>query len=100
MTDSGQIYHALAYATRLLRLEADKSQEDVYKAAGLSRNVYSRLEDNERPFSAAQIVAVAAAHGLPGWQLMKNAEDALAAGEIRDLPASKRKWRQTFGFSE
>lgn len=98
MTDRSQIYAALAYVTRLRRLQSNLSQEDVYTRAGLPKAVYRRLEDNERPFSGAQIVAIADALGTRGSILLGEAEKVLERGEIPKLPASKRAWRRTLGF--
>ena len=98
MPDHDQVYAALAYVLRRHRLDSSLSQEQVSKAAGMTRNVVGRLEDVERPFSAAQIVALAAIFEMEGWEFMKEAQDVMRAGEIPQLPASKRAWRRALGF--
>lgn len=98
MPDHDQLYAALAYVIRRHRLEANLSQAQVYEAAHMTRNVLSRLEENERPFSAVQIRTLAQVFGLEGWQLLREAEEAMEAGDIPKLPASKRAWRRALGF--
>lgn len=98
MTGSDRIYEALAYVIRLHRLNAGKSQPDVYESAVLTAKTYRRLEDNEGPVSVMQLEAIAAVFGMQGSELLQEAEAALERGSIPKLPASKRAWRRTFGF--
>jgi transcriptional regulator with XRE-family HTH domain len=98
VTDSGHLYAALAYVIRRHRLVADKSMEQVYRQADLAKNVYLRLEANERPFSAVQILAIAQVYGLEAWQLMQEAETAMKAGDLPQLPANERAWKRALGF--
>jgi transcriptional regulator with XRE-family HTH domain len=98
MTDDSQLYRKLAYVLRRWRLDADKSEADVYEAAGLAKNVYRRLEDNERPFSALQIAAIAAVYNKKAWELLRDAEELPDEQELPELPRSVREWRSRFGF--
>lgn len=97
MAEPDQLYAALAYVTRLWRLSAGMSQAQAYEAAGLKKNVYIRLENNDGVYTAAQIDAIAAIHRRQGWQLMREAYLLLEHGELPELPPSVREWRRRFG---
>lgn len=97
MAEPDQLYAALAYVIRHWRLNAEMSQRDVYQRAQLDKNVYTRLEENLRPFSAVQIQVIAAVHGRQAWQLMREAELLLESGELPKLPRTVREWKRRFG---
>lgn len=92
-----QLYSALAHVIRHWRLEAGISQTTAYRTAGLTKNVYIRLEDSDGIFSALQLDAIAAVYGREGWELMREAKELIRAGEIPPLPRSVREWKRRFG---
>jgi transcriptional regulator with XRE-family HTH domain len=97
MAEPDQLYAALAHVIRHWRLEAGKSQEEVYRAVRLSKNVYIRLEESVGTFSARQLAAIAAIYQRRGWELLREAENLADTGEIPQLPRSVREWRRKFG---
>ncbi|AHH20750.1 helix-turn-helix domain-containing protein [Nocardia nova SH22a] len=96
--DDREIYRTLAWVILKWRLDAEKTQEQVYRAADLAKNVYDRLEDNDRPFSAAQIRAIARVYGRSGKDLYAAAEDLLGVPNLPELPKSVRKWKRDRWF--
>lgn len=96
--DDREIYRTLAYVILKWRLEAGKTQAQVYRAANLSKNVYDRLEDATRPFTAAQIRAIAGVYDRRGKELYAEAEDLLEVTNLPELPKSVRKWKRGLRF--
>ncbi len=93
-----RLYAALAFIIRRWRLTAGLSQEDVWTGADLTKSTYTRLEDGDGIFSPRQLSAIAAIYERHGSELLREAENLLAAGgELPELPRTAREWRRRFG---
>ena len=72
--DSARFEEAFGQVIRELRLAANRSQEDLAGAAGLSTYYVRELEYGRKSASLSSLVRLAAALGKPPHELIRRAE--------------------------
>lgn len=88
---------ALAAEMKARRIDAGISQIRAYQSAGITKNVYQRLEAGERDAKFADVVLIAKALGA-GLGEFVTAVAARADAMDSPVPHSVEEYRATFGF--
>ena len=71
---------AIAQVVRERRLAGGLSQERLASDVGLHRSFIGLVESGKRGLSVAALTHIADGLNVPAWQLLKEAEEAAAAG--------------------
>jgi ribosome-binding protein aMBF1 (putative translation factor) len=75
------MHAALGDVLRTHRNQKNVSQADVSMDADVDRAYISRIERAEQSPTIATLIAIASRLGVPAWQLLKEAEERVAANK-------------------